>query len=114
MSIKFHKPGYEYTIKLIKAGAIEAFDDDWTQEKPTHDEVNHFLNTHDMKEYGLWFLGVDSRTPETIKEHYVYPHGDLKVVQRCALVDTLEKAKAAGDKEIVKAAQHLLELFDND
>lgn len=112
MAIKFHKSGFDNAVRLIKVGEVATFDSDWNEEKPTPDEVNHFIDTHYMSEYGLWFLGKDEKYPDDVKEHYVYPHGDLKMVQRCAIVDSLAKAKKNGDQEVAKATQQLLDMID--
>lgn len=111
-SVQLHKKAVEKAEKLIHAGEIETFDSNWEAEKPTPDEVNHFINTHFLEEYGLFFLGIDTSKPKNVKEHYVYPHGDLKEVQRSALVDTIKKAEKAGHKEIVDVAKRLLDMVD--
>lgn len=112
MAIKFHKQGFDNAVRLIQAKQATSFDSNWQEEKPTKDEMVHFINTHDMSEYGLWFLGTDGNFPENTHEHYVYPHGDLKLVQRCALVDTLKKSEANKDAEIANAVKRLLGMLD--
>ena len=112
MSVSLHKVAIAHAEKTINAGEIAAFDTNWEAEKPTPDEVNHFIDTHYLSEYGLWFLGVDSKFAKDVKEHYVYPYGDLKVVQRSALVDTIKRAEKSGHAEIVKEAKRLLEIVD--
>jgi hypothetical protein len=113
MAINLNKAGLEQAERLIKAGEIEDFDTNWEAEKPTTDEVNHYLNAHYVKEYGMWFLGINTDFSKDVKEHYEYPYGDLKTVQRCALADTIARAEKAGHKEIVQVAKKLLELVDS-
>lgn len=112
MAIKFHRLGFEHAARLIEAGEFTTFDSNWNEEKPTRDEVINFINSHTMNEYGLWFLGTNSQFPADSKEHYVYPHGDLKMIQQCGLADTLAKAQEKDDHEIVRAAQELLDMID--
>lgn len=112
MSINLHKTGLEHAIELIDAGEVDTFDTKWEEVKPTHDEMTKFINTHFMKEYGLWFLGTDTRYPKDAKEHYVYPFGDLKMVQVSALTVALHDAKKNGDTEIADAAQRLISLIE--
>ncbi len=112
MPVKLINVAYEHAVKLIKAGEVESFDADWSEVAPTPDEVLHFLNSHSMHEYGLWFLGRNSQFPDSAKEHYIYPHGDLKEVQTCALEETLNKAETNGDAEIAQAAKQLLAMID--
>ena len=112
MAIKVNQAAVERAKSLISAGEFETFDADWHEEKPTPTEVDHFIASHYMKEYGEWFLGKNTDIDDKNKEHYVYPHGDLKEVQRCALVHSIEHAEKKGDKEIVQAAKQLLALID--
>ncbi|MBI2774494.1 hypothetical protein HYX58_00590 [Candidatus Dependentiae bacterium] len=114
MAATFNKKGYDNAVRLIKAGEISTFDANWNEEKPTQDEVVRFINTHFMSEYGLWFLGTDSKFPADAKEHYIYPYGDLKTVQRCAIVDTMEKAKKNNDAQIANSAKELLAMVDKN
>jgi|ERR1700733_1195144 len=112
-TIHINKAGLEQAERLIKAGEIEDFDTNWEAEKPTVDEVNHYLNSHYVNEYGMWFLGINPGFSKDVKEHYEYPYGDLKTVQRSALVDTIARAEKAAHKEIVQVAKKLLELVDS-
>lgn len=112
MKINLHKQAIEQAETLINAGQVSDHDANWENEKPTKDETEYYIETHYMTEYGKWFLGIDTTAPKEFKEHYVYPYGDLKVVQRCALVDTIKKAEKLDHLEIAKEAKRLLELFD--
>jgi hypothetical protein len=111
-AIHLNKKALEQAERLIKAGEIETFDTNWAAEKPTVDEVNHYLDSHYMDEYGMWFLGINPEVPKEVKEHYDYPYGDLKTVQRCALEDTIKRAEKAGHKDVVQVAKRLLEMVD--
>lgn len=112
MSIKLHKLAVEQAERLIQANEVATFDKDWKEEQPTPDEINHYIDTHFMSEYGKWYLGINAKFPKEVKEHFVYPYGDLKVVQRSALVDTIKRAEKNEDMEIVIAAKRLLQLVD--
>lgn len=112
MKINLQKQAVDQAEKLINAGQVSGHDANWENEMPTIDETEYYIETHYMTEYGKWFLGVDTTAPKEFKEHYVYPYGDLKVVQRSALVDSHKKAEKAGHSEIAKEAKRLLELFD--
>ena len=111
-AVHLNKKALEQAERLIKAGEIETFDTNWEAEKPTVNELNDYLDSHYMDEYGMWFLGIDPSKPKDIKEHYVYPYGDLKTVQRSALVDSIARAEKAGHKDIAQVAKRLLELVD--
>ena len=112
MAIIYNKAGFEHAKKLIKEGEVEWLDANWNEERPTPDEVNHFINTHYIKEYGLWFLAINDQYPDTTKEYYDYPYGDLKEVQLCALVDSMAKAEKNGHSEVANAAKKLIEMVN--
>lgn len=112
MSIKLNHAAVEHAKYLIQAGEVESFDSDWNEEKPTDTEVDHFIDTHTMEEYGAWFLGKNDEYDDETQEHYAYPYGDLKEVQRSALVHSLAAAERNGHSEIAHAAKELLELVD--
>jgi len=112
MAIVLNKQAIEQAKRLIESGEITTFGSNWAAEKGTVDEVNHYLNAHTLEEYGTWYLGINSEVPKTLKEHYDYPYGDLKTVQRPALVDSIKRAEQSGHKEIVNAAKQLLEMVD--
>lgn len=112
MAITLHTMAEKQAERLIREGEVESFDAQWSEEQPTEDEVDEFIDTHFIEEYGLWFLGQNSEYPTTVKEHYEYPYGDLKEVQRCALVDTIERAEKKGDNEIAHAAKKLLAMIE--
>lgn len=112
MIIVLNKEAYDNAERLIKAGEFDTLDADWNEAKPTLDEELYFIDNHYMKEYGLWFLGIDNQKADSVKEHYKYPVGDLKEVQRCALVKTITEAEKMGHTEVVQAAKKLLALVD--
>lgn len=112
MAVKVNAAAVAYAEKLIKASEFESFDGDWQEEKPTKDELVNFLNSHNMKEYALWFLGQNDQVPSENKEHYEYPHGDFKVVHRCALEHSLKEAEKRGHHDIAAAAKKLIKLLD--
>lgn len=112
MAIILNRSGFEHAERLIKEGEFETFDADWHEERPTPDEVGNFINTHYIQEYGLWFLAINDQYPDTTTEYYEYPHGDLKEVQRCALVHSMIHAEKNGHKEIAHAAKKLIDMID--
>ncbi len=112
MAIILNKAAVDRAKYLIEAGEITSFDMDWNEVKPTPTEVEEFLEAHDMKEYGEWFLGKNDEFDREVKEHYEYPYGDLREVQLCALVNSSDQAEKRGDKEIVHAIKELTALID--
>lgn len=111
MAIKLNHGAVDYAKSRIRAGEVEHFAD-WNEVRPTPTEVDEFIEAHYMSEYGKWFLGKDDAFPEDVKEHYVYPYGDLKEVQRSALVATLAQAEENQNLDVAGAAAELLKLVD--
>lgn len=112
MAIKLHKEGFDHAKAVIENGLEVEHSSNWDAVKPTKDEEVRHLNTHTLDEYGIWFLGIDTEVPENDKSKFVYPHGDLKVVHKSALIIAEEQAREKGHKDIQKAAQELIELID--
>lgn len=113
MSIKLNPEAIAYAKKLINAGEVEHGDWDWKNHKATEDEISKYLNTHYMKEYKIWFLGLDTDIPEENKEHYLFPIGDLKIIHKNALVSSAKAAEKAGALEISQAAADLIKIIQN-
>jgi hypothetical protein len=112
MAIVLNKAAVDRVKYLIEAGEVTSFDSDWNEEKPTPTEVEQFLEAHDMEEYGEWFLGKNDQFDGEVKEHYEYPYGDLREVQRCALVYSQAQAEKRDDKEMVHVIKGLIALVD--
>ena len=112
MSIVLNKAALDRAKYLIKAGEFTSFDSDWSEEQPTPTEVEEYLEAHDMKEYGEWFLGKNNQFDHEVKEHYEYPYGDLRMVQRSALVHSHSEAEKRGDKEIMHIIEGLIAVID--
>lgn len=115
MAVRLNKAAYDYALSLIKNGLeVETDTNNWEEVKPTRDENTHYLDTHDLDEYGLWFLGINTDADETDPARFVYPYGDLKVIHQSALMVAEQKASKAGDHEIKKAAEDLLRRIKNN
>jgi len=112
MSIKLNQAAIEQAKKLIHAGEVESLDSNWNEEKPTQTETDHYISTHSMEEYGAWFLGKNDQYDNKTQQYYEYPYGDLKEVQRSALVHSLAQAERHHHSEIAHAAKTLLDLID--
>lgn len=112
MTIKLNHAGFEHAKKMIAHGfEVEHDEDNWSEVAPDRDEKASFLNTHDLDEYGLWFLGIDSSVSVEDAAKYVYPSGDFSVIQKSGLLAAAQEAQQKGHTEIKKAADELLSLF---
>lgn len=117
MAIKLNQQGFDYARHLIKVGEFNhdhcAGEEAWTENKPTVSDEARFLETHNMPEYGQWFLALDTENPENDKKHYVYAYGDFNLVHESGLKAVKEEAKRNNHKEIEHAAQQLLDMIEH-
>lgn len=112
MAKKLNKRGYELAQQMIKHGfEIEHDENNWSEVKPSVQETTEYLDTHDLEEYGAWFLGIDTEAKENSQAKFVYPFGDFKVVHKSALLETETKARTNNDNEIAEAAKRLLQMI---
>lgn len=112
MAIRLNQEAVAHARQMIQQG-LEVNHDrgHWEAVQPTKDEVLHFLQTHDLDEYGLWFLGIDEEADQQDPQRYVYPYGDLKIVHMSALLAAESQAQQHQDHDIKKAAHELLQLL---
>ena len=60
MTVKLHQPGLRQARSLVRDGKVVRDErDDWSEDAPTPDEENSFIEEHGWAEYGHWHLGVD-------------------------------------------------------
>ncbi|MBY0109589.1 MAG: hypothetical protein K2X90_00560 [Candidatus Babeliaceae bacterium] len=115
MTIKINKEGYEHALEIIKNGLeVEHETSNWKEIKPDVNEMAQFLNTHSLKEYGLWFLGIDTDADQNSKDKYVYPYGDFSVLHKSGLIAAEQEAGNKHNHEIKSAAQKLLAMINQN
>lgn len=111
MAIKLNAKAVAHAEKLIKANEVEHAAS-WAENNPDKDEQARFLNTHNLEEYGEWFLGIDDAAEKSnSKDKYTYPIGDFNEIFQSAIQEAQQKAKSANHQEIANAAQNLLTLI---
>lgn len=109
MAVKFNKAAFDRAVYLIK-NKLEVDSGNWDEVKPNSNEVQLYIDAHSMDEYGQWFLGIDGDKDPKDKSKYVFPWGDLRVLQTKAL----QAAANAPHPEIKDAAQKLLQMIQNN
>lgn len=112
MPIILNQRAFDHAKKLIAAGEVEHGNCTWSEHQATRDEIDKYLNTHDMQEYALWFLGDNTDMSGESIERYEFPVGDLKIVHRGAVIAIKQKTGQQKHMEIEKAADQLLRLID--
>ena len=108
---RVHKPGVATARKLIDAGE---YDDttEWSDAAPSAAQENEHIEAHGYDGYGDWHLAVDLDAAEDTKKRYAFPYGDLRKVNRAALVHAKQRAVQNGHAQIAEAADDLLRRVD--
>jgi hypothetical protein len=112
--VRLNQEAYNQARSIIENGLEVEHDKNWEAVKPTEDEVIHFLDTHSLKDYGRWFLGIDPDADPDDKSKYLYPSGDLKVIHKSALELSEKEAARKGDGDVAAAARKLLTLIEQN
>jgi hypothetical protein len=108
VAVKLSRSSYEFAQSLVKEGHIVLDDRDaWSEHRPTAPQENEYIESHGMREYGRWHLGVDDSSPPTAKGRYKFPYGDFDAVHRCAVISAESRAAQNDYDDIHSAAAHL-------
>jgi hypothetical protein len=108
MAVKLSQAAYDHARELISEGkAVRDERDDWSEHQPSAEGENRFIEEHDWREYGLWYLGRDDEHNTETKSHYKFPYGDFERVHRCGLLAAESRAGQRGYQDIESAAAHL-------
>lgn len=71
------------------------------------------LNTKNgIKDYGKWYLGVDTDENEDTKGRYKFPYSDFTQVHRCGVLSAESRAGQYRHFDIEKGAAHLHGMID--
>ncbi|MGC2310989.1 MAG: hypothetical protein WA432_05230 [Candidatus Babeliaceae bacterium] len=111
MALKLNPKAIEHAEKLIKAGECE-HTMSWEEAKPTQNDTVRFLDTHNLNEYGYWFLAINTDNSQESKEYYELPIGDFNVVYKGALLEAHKVARHKGAQDIEGAVSKLIKILD--
>lgn len=112
MSIKLNQAAYDHAHAMIKHGfEVEHDANNWSEVKPDRDDKSKYIDSHNLDEYGLWFLGIDTDADPKSIDKFCYPYGDFNLVQKSGLLAAEKEAAQKHHGEIHKAAQSLLALL---
>ena len=101
-----------HKAKSLIASHQYVLDSSWGDAQPTTEAENAFLDRHDWKAYGQWYLGIDADASEETKESHGFPYGDFRRVHRSGLIAAKQRASQYEHVEVANAAATLLELLD--
>ncbi|GGE95513.1 hypothetical protein [Mycetocola zhadangensis] len=115
MAVKLNETAFRSAKKLVLDGKVVKDERDaWSEDAPTADEENGFIESEKWAEYSKWHLGVDDDHPDDTKGHYKFPLGDFRKVHRCAIISGESRAGQYNYDDIRDALGTLLEKIDAD
>lgn len=113
MAIRLNNAALEHAKTLVKENhAVRDERDAWSEDQPSTQQENAFIEQHGFREYAKWHLGIDDEGAEDTKKTYSFPYGDFVDVHRCAVISAESRAGEYKHGEIELAAADLLGMLD--
>lgn len=113
MTVKLNRKAIEHARSLVEKGTVVHDErDDWSEDAPSADDENTFIEKHGWDAYALWHLGEDPEASEETKGRFSFPYGDFAKVHRCAVISLESRAAQNDHDDIAKASKKLLEQID--
>src|SRR3954469_22824631 len=106
-----NKAGVAKARKVIDSGDWDD-ETEWSDDAPSTEEQNRFIDQHGLEEYGEWHLAVDKDASEDTKGRFRFPYGDFRKVNRAGLIHAKQRAAQNDHDRIEKAADDLLRHLD--
>lgn len=115
MTVELNQAALEHARRLVERGdVVRDSRDAWSEDAPSTEEQNAYIEKHGYEAYGDWFLGVDDEKGEETKGRYSFPFGDFRKVHRCAVISLESRASQNDHDDIASATKNLLRLIDKD
>ena len=115
MAVKLNQTGIRHARSLVRDGKVVRDERDaWSEDAPSAQDENDFIEKHGWGDYSKWHLGVDDDMDRDTKGHYSFPYGDFAKVHRCAVISAESRAGQFDHDDIRDATKKLLELIDED
>lgn len=113
MTVKLNRNALEHARSLVEKGSVARDErDDWSEDAPSADDENTFIEKHGWDEYALWHLGEDAEASEETKGRFSFPYGDFRRVHRGAVISLESRAAQNDHDDIAKASKKLLDQID--
>jgi len=113
MTVRLNEAALSHARGLLHRGEVVADDrDDWSEDAPSAEDENRFIERHGMAEYARWHLGEDTAEGEDTKGRYKFPYGDLRRLHRCAVISGESRAGQYKHASIERAYKELLDAID--
>jgi len=93
MTVQVNRDAVAHANGLIRTGDVVRDERDaWSEDAPSAEDGNAFIEKHGMAEYAKWHLAEDTEKTEGTKGRYLFPYGDFRKVHRCALISGESRA----------------------
>ena len=114
MTVQLNRDAVAKAEALIRSGKVVHDERDaWSEDAPSAEEGNAFIEKHGMAEYASWHLAEETGTTQGTKGRYLFPYGDFTKVHRCALISAESRAGQYHHATVEKAIKELLALVDD-
>ncbi|MGZ6563231.1 MAG: hypothetical protein ACXVH3_27780 [Solirubrobacteraceae bacterium] len=111
--MKLNEQAYAHAKRLIEDRRVVLDQrDDWSEDQPSAQDENRYIQQHGMAEYARWYLGLDQDQDEDNKGRYKFPYGDFENVHRCGVLAAESRAGQYKYFDIENAAAHLHGMLD--
>jgi hypothetical protein len=115
VTVKLNRKALEHARTLVGDGKVVHDErDDWSEDAPSTEKQNEFIEKHGWDEYALWHLGIDEEKSEETKGRFSFPYGDFAKVHRCAVISLESRAAQNDHDDITKATKRLLQQIDGE
>ena len=113
MAVKLNKNAFSHAKTLVNENHVVRDERDaWSEDQPSTQQENEFIEKHGFREYAKWHLGIDDAEAEEVKKRYKFPYGDFVDVHRCAVISAESRAGQYKHFDIERAAADLHEMID--
>jgi hypothetical protein len=113
MTVQLNRDAVSHANGLIRRGHVVHDERDaWSDDAPSTEQGNAFIEKHGMAEYAKWHLAEDTEKTEGTKGRYLFPYGDFTKVHRCALISGESRAGQHDHASVEKAIKKLLAAVD--
>lgn len=113
MTVRANRAAASHAKALITRGDVVRDERDaWSEDAPSAEQGNEFIEKHGMAEYAKWHLAEDTEKTDGTKGRYLFPYGDFTKVHRCALISGESRAGQYDHASVEKTIKKLLAAVD--
>jgi len=113
MTVHLNRDAVSHAEKLIRRGDVVHDERDaWSEDAPSAEQENAFIEKHGMDEFAKWHLAEDTDETDGTKGRYLFPYGDFGKVHRCALISGESRAGQYDHATVEQAIKKLLKAVD--